>query len=218
MAKKFEHLRKKAIELREQGYALNDIHMFLSMKKTTVYYWIKDIPLDSRTTKQSLAQKKGTKAAVDKWAAIRDTAYRLGTSEFDGNDKRIRDFTLIYLTEGYRRTRNVVQVTNSNPVILKLAADVIREYSDKPLNVQVQYYEDHKCRDLKAYWGDQLRINPNCIKLFPKSNSGRLSGRNWRSENGVAQVSVGDTKFRSRIQGWMDNLQKEWKLGYTKCI
>jgi len=211
MAKRFEHLRKKAVELREQGYALNDICMFLSMKKTTVYHWIKDMPLNSLTTKQSFALQKGVKAAKDKWATIRDMAYQQGLSEFDGNDKRMRDFALIYLTEGYRRTRNVVQVTNSNPVLLRLAADVIREQSDKPLNVQVQYYEDHIRCDVRNYWGAQLGVDPDCIKLFPKSNSGRLSGRNWRSPNGVAQVGVGDTNFRSRVQGWMDKLQEEWK-------
>ena len=52
---------------------------------------------------------------------------------------------------------------------------------------------------LKGFWANRLRVSPDEILLFPKSNSGRLSGRTWRCQFGVMSVRVGDTQLRARL-------------------
>jgi hypothetical protein len=74
----------------------------------------------------------------------------------------------------------------------------------------VQYHADQDLVGLQDFWASQLSVEPEEIRLQRKSNSGRLSGRTWRSEYGVLNVSAGDTLFRSRLQAWMDCLQEQW--------
>jgi hypothetical protein len=81
----------------------------------------------------------------------------------------------------------------------------------------VQYHADQDLQELPRFWAGMLSVAPSEIRLQRKSNSGRLSGRTWRSEHGVLNVYAGDTMFRSRLQAWMDCLQERWldsaKLG-----
>jgi len=58
MAQRYDHLREKAIQLRTQHHmTLEEIMERLALPKTTIYYWIKDIPIP-RTEKQTEAQRK----------------------------------------------------------------------------------------------------------------------------------------------------------------
>jgi hypothetical protein len=74
----------------------------------------------------------------------------------------------------------------------------------------LQYHADQELADLKRFWAKQLEVAPGEIRLVPKSNSGRLSGRAWRSRYGVLSITAGDTLFRSRLQAWVDCLQEQW--------
>jgi len=112
--KKYVHLKEKAIELREGGSTLNDLcGHFSGIAKTTIYYWIRKIPV--KRTAQSEAQRKGTKAIIEKYRKLRKEAYEDAHKKAGKllSDKFLRDFILIYLTEGFRRNRNVVEVGNS---------------------------------------------------------------------------------------------------------
>src|SRR5512145_1351785 len=110
MAHRYDHLRDKAIKMRtEQNYTLEEIMECLALPKTTVYYWIKDLPIPW-TNKQSEAQRKGTAANQAKCAALRDQAYQRGLAEAPEllQDMTFRDFVVLYMAEGYKRNRNVV--------------------------------------------------------------------------------------------------------------
>lgn len=81
MAHRYDHLREKAIKLRaEQHMTLDDIIERLALPKTTIYEWIKDIPIPY-TEKQSEAQRKGTEKMQAKYAALREAAYQQGLAE-----------------------------------------------------------------------------------------------------------------------------------------
>jgi hypothetical protein len=46
MSNKYAHLRQRAVELRtERQMSLDEIVERLQLPKTTIYYWIKDIPI-----------------------------------------------------------------------------------------------------------------------------------------------------------------------------
>lgn len=56
------HLREKAIYLRtKHNMTLDEIIEHLGLPRTTIYYWIKDIPIP-KTQKQTERQILGTKA------------------------------------------------------------------------------------------------------------------------------------------------------------
>jgi transcriptional regulator with XRE-family HTH domain len=69
---------------------------------------------------------------------------------------------------------------------------------------------DQDPKELCTFWGNLLDVEPSSIKFQRKSNSGKLSGRTWRSRYGVLQVRVDDTYLRARLDARMDRIRFEW--------
>lgn len=78
------------------------------------------------------------------------------------------------------------------------------------IGYELQSHIDHDDDVLKNYWANLLGIQASSIKVIRKSNSGQLSGRQFRSVYGVLTVRVGDTALRARLQAWMDIIKKQW--------
>lgn len=212
MAHKLDHLREKAVMLRTQkNMTLDEIVERLSLPKTTVYYWIKDIPIP-RTEKQTAAQQRRADDTRVRYAALRDAAYQQGWDEAPAllQDPSFRDFVVLYMAEGYKRNRNVVSFVNSDKHMIKLAHRWIVQLTAQKLEYHLQYHVDHDVDELKQYWGTLLAIDPAGIRLIRKSNGGKLSGRQFRSVYGVLTVRTSDTYFRARLQAWMDYVKAQW--------
>lgn len=212
MARRYDHLRDKAIELRTQhNMTLEDIVERLALPKTTIYYWIKDLPIP-RTEKQSEAQLARAAQVKHKYAVLREAAYQEGVAQAPEllKDPTFRDFVVLYMAEGYKRDRNVVALVNSDPIIVRLAYQWIRKLSPKQPEYSLQYHADHDTDELRDFWGKILDIDPVAVKLVRKSNSGQLAGRKFRSVYGLLTVRVCDTYFRARLQAWMDIIKSQW--------
>ena len=219
-----KHLREEAVYLRAaQGLSLSDLAARLGISRTTIYYCVKDVPVRTsqlspeRTERQIVAQKSSHSAASAatkaKYAVYRQEAYEAALRPASEmlQDKEVRDFVVLYLAEGYRKNRNVVEVGNSNPCIVRLAHNCMRRLSSNPHFVySFQYHADQDPEQLKLFWADYLSIDPLQIKAIPKTNSGQLKGRNFACQYGIFRVQVGDTLFRSRLQALMDVVQAEW--------
>lgn len=212
MAHRYDHLRVKAIELRTQhNMTLDDIVERLALPKTTIYSWIKDLPIP-RTEKQSEARRLSSQKNQQKYALLREAAYEEGVALAPEllKDATFRDFVVLYMAEGYKRDRNVVSLVNSDPVIVRLAYNWMRKYSAKKFIYSLQHHADHDPEELKVFWGNYLDIESSQIKVIRKSNSNQLSGRQFRSVHGLLTVIVCDTYFRARLQAWMDIVKSQW--------
>ena len=210
--KKYDHLRKKAVELRiKKKMTLGDIANRLALNKSTVYYWVKNLKIP-KTELQNNAIKAMIKAHVKKHQKLRKAAYnegkRLAPELF--KNKQFRDFVVVYLCEGYRKTRHQVAVANANYMILTLVHHFIKKFSANKLHYGIQLHVDQDENEIKKYWSKKLGINETDIKIMRKSNSGKLRKRNWRSAYGVLTVRTNDTYFRAKLQAWMDYLQDQW--------
>ncbi len=205
------HLKRKALELRETGMALDDIVLRLALPRTTVYGWISHLSIE-RTVKQSLSQQLGSQANKEKAALAREAVYQAAYLEAPEllQEQKLRDFVVLYMAEGYRRNRHYVSICNSNPHIMLLSHEIILRFATNPLDYALQYHADNEPDELRAFWGQLLEIDPLKIRLSRKSNSGELTGRNWRSEHGVLTVRAADTFFRCKVQAWMDVVTQSW--------
>jgi len=206
-------LRAKAIELRtKHRMTLDDIVERLQLPKTTIYYWIKDIPI-GRTEKQTERQKIGTRVMQAKYTAKREEAYEQGIAELPEllKEPTFRDFVVLYIGEGTKRDRNTVALVNSDAKTVKLAYYWMKRLSNNPhFAFRLQYHIDHDVSELKQYWAGILNISPDVITIMRKSNSGQLAGRQFRSVHGLLTVHVNDTYLRARLQAWMDFIKNEW--------
>jgi transposase-like protein len=205
------YVREKARELRlERRLSVVEIAERLGLPKTTVFYWVRDIPLQRPRRENPRA---GAGAMQRNFRLRREQAYREGRESFDvlsAADRTFRDFVCMYIGEGYKRNRNRVAIANSDPCVLVLATRWLRALSSKELRFSVQFHEDQDLARLSEFWASTLGVDPRDIRTQRKSNSGRLGGRNWRSRYGVLTVTTCDTLLRARLQAWMDCVQSEW--------
>ena len=205
------YVREKARALRvEKKLSLDEIAARLALPKTTVYYWVRDLPLGR--PRSNAGQRKGTRSMRKKYALRRAAAYLQGRIEFAHliEDPTFRDFVCLYMAEGYKRSRNTVSVCNSDPAIVVLCARWVRRFARNPVRYSIQYHADQDLAGLQEFWAQKLAVRPQDVVLQRKSNSGRLSGRVWRSKYGVLNVTANDTLFRARVEAWMHSLQDEW--------
>ena len=214
------YLRTKARELRiKKHLSLDEIAEHLALSKTTVYYWIADLPL-GRERRASTGQRKGNLAMQAKYRRLREEAYRRGWLEYATLilEPTFRDFVVLYIAEGFKRTRHCVWIGNSDERVVAMAAGWIARLSIKPLIYAVQYHADQDLDELRGFWGGVLGIDGAKIRMQRKSNSGQLAGRTWRSVHGVLSVGVNDTYCRARLQAWMDRVRGEWPTTLSSSV
>lgn len=222
------YLREKARKLRvERKISLNEIAECLALNKTTVWYWIEDLPDPeikrrskpvSRSARSEAARgnhraREAAAAANRKrYAAKRNLAYRQGWCEFAILDAEpgFRDFVCMYIGEGSKRERNTVALANSDPRVIRLADFWIRRFALNPVTYSLQYHADQDPDYLRKFWSEYLGVDESLMTYLRKSNSGQLSGRNWRSKYGVLTVRSHDTHLRARLQGWIDRTHDRW--------
>ena len=208
-----EYIRTKAVELRTQrNMSIDEIAKRLALSRTTVFYWLRDFPIDRPARPRTLAQLNGSIAMQAKYRRLREAAYEEGRAQFDelALDASFRDFVCLYIAEGYNRNRNTVSVCNSDPAVVLLCNAWICRLSTKTADYGVQYHADQDLDELQRFWGKQLHIAPERVTMQRKSNSGQLSGRTWRCAHGVLTIRVGDTLLRARLQAWIDRLRESW--------
>jgi transcriptional regulator with XRE-family HTH domain len=204
-----QYIIDKAIELRiKHKMTVPEIAECLGYSKSTVNGWMENYPLEERTTKQTEAQKAGTKANQDKAAALRQADYDEAWKQAPElmKDRRFRDFICMYIGEGTKKMRNMVAIANSNAKVMKSAyywMEKLRNH-DRQIEYLIQIHVDQDEQEIKDYWAKTLGINSDIVKTQRKSNSGQLSGRNFRSLYGVLTIRTSDTAFRSRLEAWMN--------------
>jgi transposase-like protein len=213
-------IREKAIELRATtGASLNELASELGVARSTLQGWVKGVALpdsplsEEKLRKQRARQQAATQAMQRKYAALRTDAYEAAYCDARMllEDRELRDFVVLYLAEGYRKDRNSVSFTNSNPTMIKFAHMCMRKLAEnRYFRYNLQYHQDQDPEALRASWAALLAIDAGCINLLRKSNSGRLTGRRFACEFGIFQIQVSDTLFRSRLQALMDVVQEEW--------
>lgn len=208
-----DYIRAKARELRtERHLTIDEIAERLALSRTTIYHWVRDLPIERSTRPPMNGQANGTLAMQAKYRLARESAYAEGRATFDelARDRAFRDFVCLYLAEGSKRDRNRVQVCNSDAAVVKLCHRSIGRLSSKSLTYSIQYHADQDLGALTRFWGEALDIPPQQIRLQRKSNSNQLAKRTWRSAHGVLSLCVNDTLLRARLDGWMDRLRESW--------
>lgn len=221
------HIREKARSMRtEQCMTLTEISERLAIGKTTVWYWIKHHPLAPpgkalQTPKRTEARLRAAKVNSERAAALRLDAYNQGWDEFDDlvNMPGFRDFICMYIGEGYKRNRNTVSISNSDPQVISLANHWLRKLGrGKKIKFAVQYHADQDLERLRRFWACRVGVDQEDIKLQRKSNSNQLKGRKWHSKWGVLSVTVHDTYLRSRLQAWINRVTESWLDSITDGV
>ena len=126
------YLRAKARELRvERSLTIDEIAERLALPRTTIFYWVRDLPVARKPVVASRGQTMGTQAMQAKYRLAREAAYAQGRATFGSlaADPSFRDFICLYLAEGSKRDRNRVQICNSDVAVVRLCDQWLRRLS-----------------------------------------------------------------------------------------
>jgi hypothetical protein len=82
----------------EKHMSVVEIAKQLALPKTTVYYWIRGLPL-GRARRQSTCLRKGNRRMCASYQRLHDDAYARGVAEYDELIKvpTFRDFVVLYI-------------------------------------------------------------------------------------------------------------------------
>src|SRR3954470_12938234 len=115
----------------ERNFSIDEIAERLVLPRTTVFYWVRDLPIDRSARPRTRAQLNGSLAMQAKYRRLREAAYAEGRETFDelALDPSFRDFVCLYIAEGYKRNRNTVSVCNSDPAVVVVCDRWLRRLS-----------------------------------------------------------------------------------------
>jgi excisionase family DNA binding protein len=210
------YIREKAREMRvKKQLTIDELAERLALSRTTIYYWVRDLPIPTSGSGggfRTEAQRRGTRAMQAHYRRLRESAYDRALTSFPEmiQQRGFRDFLILFITEGYRRSSHSVAIANSDPAVVFLAARWMRHLSRRKVTYRVQVHADQDLGKVRQFWSDVLEVDGGAIKLQRKSNSNQLSRRTWRSEHGVLTVRTSDSYFREAMRAWSDRLRTSW--------
>ena len=192
----------------EQQLTVDELAVRLSLPRSTIYYWVRDLPL-RRDARSGGSPKTSHKAS----RARSEAAYGEGLETFEGLSAQptFRDFICIYLVQGDRRDRTRVALTNSDPAVIRLVSCWIGRLTTKVPFVSLQYGRGQSLKDLRRFWSETTGAEPRAIRVrrFAAGESGEQPAPD--SAHGLLTVGVEDRLLRARLQGWMHRARESWQ-------
>lgn len=215
---KKEYEKNEAIRLRsQQGLSYRQISKILSVSKSTLSIWLKDVPLtdeqkqvlkenDGRTNFKNVHAKKGAISVKKKYLDLRKKYQQEGREQARNNNILHVQGCMLYWAEG-AKDKNSVDFTNSDVTMMKLFLRFITECYHVPktsIKVAINCYDDvHSKDEIERYWLAELdlpisSLRKTTINNLPKSSA---NSKERKLEYGVCKIIVHNTQIIQNIYG-----------------
>jgi len=171
MKSRWFQFKSRAILLRNQGKSIRDIESILSIPRSTLSGWLKNIKL---TTSQYQSLKNRNKKALVKARELaiiwhnKQKADRLKLAEQEANKvlfkinntKAITELALalLYLGEGFKKSPRT-GISNSDPLILKFFLKImlnVYQVDIEKIRFELHIRADQNQESVKRYWAKEL--------------------------------------------------------------
>jgi hypothetical protein len=211
------HLRDMARLLRvERELSVDLLAKRLALPRSTVYYWVRDLPLRAARP-DSAAAGPGRGGGAD--ADLRpsppegESAYEQGLRSYDElvAQPTFRDFVCIYILEGYKRDRSKVALASADPAVMRLAHRWIWRLTDRSPAMSVHCSADQSFSELRRFWSDTVGEQTAAIRARSAGDGHQLHRWSPPPVHGVLTVTVDDSELRARLQAWMYRTRESWR-------
>lgn len=175
--------RRKAIELRLAGQTYSSIRTQLNVNKSTLSDWLKNIQL-SREQLEKISSDTIARRVETYINTTRIRRKKISETFYQGQKKKLlplskRDFLIaglfLYLGEGAKSDRSRIQITNSDPAIIRFSIFWINKILGIPkdrLKVQLHLYKDMNIENEIKFWLNETDLNrEQVIKPYIKKTS-----------------------------------------------
>jgi len=187
----------------EQQLTVDELAVRLSLPRSTIYYWVRDLPL--RHAEREAAHRKA-QGSVSR--ARSDAAYEEGLATFAelSAQPTFRDFICVYLVQGEQGDRTRVALTNSDPAVMRLVSRWIRRLTNRVPLLYLQCTPGQSLKELRHFWSETTGAEPCTIRARGPVDERPAAG----SPHGVLTVAVDDTLLRARLGGWIQRMRETW--------
>lgn len=212
MAKR--ELHKKAIELRNGGMSYSEIKKTLGVSKSTLSDWLNNYPL----TKEQLVRFEGLRLlAIEKYRQTmlnkRNKKYhealeleRKNLFPLDERDLFVGGLFL-YWGEGGKTNKGQINISNSDPKILKIMKRWLIEVFEVPrekMRLRLTLYTNMDISVEKQFWRNLLDIPFSQFRKIQIKEGKSISNAGF--SHGTCELVVTDTKLKTRILAGLELL------------
>lgn len=209
--------KRKAQDLRRQGWSYAQILQVVSVSKNSISRWCQDIQLSKEQQEILIArklygQKKGSLVAAENKRNLRknleEQSYLNAKVEIGLLSKRDRFITGIALYTGEGdKGRNKSAFTNSDPKLIKYMMGWFREFCAIPQDKfrgAIWIHEGNSEQEAKKYWSALTGISEDKFhKTYIKNKSDSKKIRKNIHKYGIFSIRFSDTNIQRQILGWI---------------
>jgi transcriptional regulator with XRE-family HTH domain len=204
--------RLRARELRAEGWSVKQIERELGVSRASVSVWVRDVPLAEEQRALLIARSRlGPIVAAERKAARARDRRRAhqeeGRRRARAGEASYAAGCMLYWAEG-SKSRNALQLTNSDPELLVHFAEFLRVHFDvapASMRLACNLFADHieRQREIEAFWLQRLQLPPSSLtksmvnvwsKYSEKKRKGMLP-------YGTAKLTVHSTRIVQTIYG-----------------
>ena len=199
---------------RDEGRSIRDITRILGVSKSSVSHWVRDIeltPVQQEALRQRNVIYDRQRRGNEVWSAQcrqRRPAWQAEGRELArSGDPSFVAGCMLYWAEG-SKTRNVAQLTNSDPDVLRFFVGFLRRYfavPDEAFALTCNLFADHllRQREVEQFWLDVLQLPELCLRKSIVNTYSKYSQKKRRNmlPRGTSRISVHRTQIVQTIFG-----------------
>ena len=220
--------KNQAIRLRKDGHSYNQISQILSVPKSTLSTWLKDLPLSSaaqekinirvhNTSIKALIRrnKEQTTIAQQRADTFRFTAKK--TYAIYKNEPAFIQGVALYWAEGYKKGAlgsrwKSIDFANSDILMIKFMITFFQRYLNvDPSAIKIQIIAHNNTNDAESlrYWQKNTNIPAeNFMKVSHAKNINKKTKRINTLPYGTIHLRINNVMLFFTLIGWIDEMKK----------
>lgn len=215
----------KATKWRKKGMSYKEILQKISVSKSTLSLWLRDIPLSKEQQQQLLNKKQqGANRGAKKRQEdrIEKTKIIIKAAEKEAREMYNNPLFLIglvlYWAEGDKSDIiEQVKFTNSDPILVKLMMKwflLICHIPKEKIRINIHIHTLHCRKNIEEYWSKITNIP---LTQFYKTQIKPTTLRQRRNHlyNGTCAITILSRELFRKIKGWKIGITKIQKVKIT---
>ena len=221
----------------EQRLTVDQLASRLALPRSTVYYWVRDLPLCVGEAREGIAAQRARGAGSVEAVAVElargdralvraggaparkrsrpssEAAYEDALRCFDdlAAEPTFRDFVCLYIVRGCARERAKVSLSDSDPAVIRLVNRWMLRLSDMSPLLSLRYEPGQNLTELRRFWGGIVGVEARAIRVHDAADRAGAHEPERRSRHGVLTVTVEDAQLRARLQAWIYKTRASWR-------
>ncbi|MCX6810549.1 MAG: hypothetical protein NTY30_02310 [Candidatus Berkelbacteria bacterium] len=210
--------KEAAIKLRSRGLSYSEIDKRISVPKSTLAYWLKDVCISEQIKQDNITKAKSI------WAKnISDFNRKRSKEYFKNREETLQNYAKkvaklsdrelwwlgmgLYLGEGEKLEKHKIRFVNSDPAIVAIMMSFFTKCCGIEVNkfqARIHCYNNQNYDNILKFWSRLTKIKPD---KFWKPQIVESKNKSHKLENGTLHLTVSDSKLNLKIHGWMQGIK-----------